>query len=157
MRDSRSTHVTATDLAQMGVCETQVVLDAKFGRRRARSQEAAARRGDHAHDTFHRQAVAIAPSLSTSKPTKPWCFIATVVFSAASAETVILRAFRDAWLRPTRIGRAVIWRYYRVSPAIAKLLVRRPLLRAIAWLVLQPLVTLASLLLCARAHGVRRR
>ncbi len=47
------------------------------------------------------------------------CFIADAAFAdqPLALEPFLLRRFRDETLRTTKLGRRVIWTYYRVSPA----------------------------------------
>ena len=53
------------------------------------------------------------------------CFIATAAYGRSDAPSVlILRAWRDRSLSKTRVGRALILAYYRVSPPIAAFLKR---------------------------------
>jgi 5-methylcytosine-specific restriction endonuclease McrA len=62
--------------------------------------------------------------------TKSDCFVATACFNDASHPTVIiLRKYRDARLTKSAIGRAFISRYYLYGPSLAKLVIRRPILK----------------------------
>jgi hypothetical protein len=61
------------------------------------------------------------------------CFVATVAYGDEDAiEVRFLRVFRDRVLRQRRIGRVVIWLYYRWGPCAAALVQRVPLLSRIA-------------------------
>lgn len=57
---------------------------------------------------------------------RPRCFVATSAFGPRAPETQLLRAFRDERLRNSQAGRRFIFAYYRVSPAIARVLDRIP-------------------------------
>jgi len=58
------------------------------------------------------------------------CFIATATFDGEDHPTVLaLRNFRDTVLKPTVMGRAFIWFYYRVGPVAGKIVRRQPLLK----------------------------
>lgn len=46
--------VSASDLAQMGVCERLVVFEQRYGKRRTPMQQQAIRRGQYAHQRFYR-------------------------------------------------------------------------------------------------------
>lgn len=69
----------------------------------------------------------------------PKCFIATAVFGPASREVEVLRNIRDQVLEPKAAGRAFISAYYRISPPIAVLFAKRPLIAAVARFALKPL------------------
>lgn len=61
-----------------------------------------------------------------------WCFIATAVYGEYDApEVAILRRFRDEELQQSWDGRLLIASYYRLSPCVAKILVKSPLLTKI--------------------------
>lgn len=59
------------------------------------------------------------------------CFIATACYGSADCvEVMEFRRFRDEVLVPSWLGRQVVHLYYRLSPPIAALLRRKPILRA---------------------------
>ncbi|MBA1250426.1 cold-shock protein [Pseudomonas luteola] len=59
------------------------------------------------------------------------CFIATAIYGDYDApEVVRLRQFRDRALLPSRAGRLLVRGYYRLSPPLARYLVRHPRLSA---------------------------
>jgi hypothetical protein len=71
----------------------------------------------------------------------PLCFIATAAYCSPSHPYVkILRDFRDRYLGPSKLGRALVDFYYNNSPFAADLIVEHKLLRAAARLNLIPLV-----------------
>jgi len=51
---SADLHVSASELAQMGVCERLVVFEKCYGKRRTQARQRAIRRGLHAHQRFYR-------------------------------------------------------------------------------------------------------
>jgi hypothetical protein len=141
-RHSRgANYVSASDLAQMGVCERRMVLAARLGDRRTAHQLAAAARGTRAHRRFFREALRRNAGVETSEPKGP-CFIATAVYGQGH-ETEVLRSFRDRVLRPCRTGRWLIGVYYRLSPALAHWLVLHPLAAAAVGVALRPVVASA--------------
>lgn len=119
--------VSASELAQMGVCERRVKFEHDRGRRRTPEQLQAMERGLRAHETFYRDGQDAARAGGR-------CFVATLVFGEAP-ETRILRCFRDQVLRPWPLGRRFIVVYYRFAPAVCRFLDRRPsLLPVTRWL-----------------------
>ena len=58
-----------------------------------------------------------------------------------------LRAFRDGYLLPNRIGRRFVELYYRYSPPIADTISQRQPLRRFVRVALMPLVALSKWLL----------
>ena len=50
---SKVLRVSASELAQMGVCERLVVFEKCYGKRRTLVQQQAIRRGQHAHQRFY--------------------------------------------------------------------------------------------------------
>ena len=55
-RQGHGSRVSATQLAQMGVCEKLVVFEHRHGKRPSEAQKVAIERGLRAHKRFHRQA-----------------------------------------------------------------------------------------------------
>lgn len=60
------------------------------------------------------------------------CFIATAVYGPDSVEVSRLRKFRDKKLRPHRLGRLGVKTYYFLSPPVARMAVRHPMISAVA-------------------------
>lgn len=54
----RRDSVSASELAEMAVCERRVLLSHLHGERRTKAQRDAMRRGLRAHDRFHREGLA---------------------------------------------------------------------------------------------------
>ena len=130
-----SASVSASDLAQMGLCERLVVFEHRYGKRRLPEQRAAIERGRREHERFYREG-RIASALTGR------CFIATMVFGEGP-ETQTLRAFRDQVLRRGPTGRRLIVTYYRVAPGVCKLLERQPWAHSVLRIALRPVVWLA--------------
>ena len=130
----RSFGVSASDLAQMGVCERMVKFEHHCGRRRTSDQLQAMDRGRRAHERFYLDR-------HDDGRSRGRCFVATLVFGEAP-ETRALRLFRDQAMRPRPLGRRLIVLYHRLAPTVCKVLERRPellpivrrMLRGIVWL-----------------------
>lgn len=140
-QQQRSKTVSATELAQMGVCERLVMFEHRHGQRRTRNQRASIHRGVEEHGRFYRDAVRLSER-------KGRCYIATLTFGPGS-ETAALRQFRDRILRPHAIGRRLIVAYYRTAPAICTVLEHCPSLHTVVKIGLRPIVWAADRIL----HG----
>jgi PKD repeat protein len=69
------------------------------------------------------------------------CFVATAAYgSYLDPEVVLLRGFRDQYLRQNSLGREFIDFYYRTSPPIAAVIAEHESLRLVARLALSPIV-----------------
>lgn len=60
--------VSASELAEMGVCERRVLLAHRHGARRTSAQRRAMRRGLRAHEQFHRDGLAAQEGESRRRP-----------------------------------------------------------------------------------------
>lgn len=60
--------------------------------------------------------------LKATRGSRGPCFIASAAFAnePSAKEVLILRRFRDQKLRPSPLGRRMIWLYYQVSPPVAR-------------------------------------
>lgn len=125
--------VSASELAQMGVCEQLVQFEHLYGRRRSAGQLADMARGDREHRRFFQEGL----------ERKGRCFIATLVYGEGR-EVAQLRSFRDRVLRPTALGRSLILVYYQVAPAICRLLEGRSAAIRAVQLLLRPAVWIAG-------------
>ncbi|MDC0715868.1 CFI-box-CTERM domain-containing protein [Nannocystis bainbridge] len=75
-----------------------------------------------------------------------FCFVATAAYGAPwAAQVAALRAFRDAWLKPSATGLDLVRFYYAYSPPLARVIAGEPLLRGLARVVLQPVADAARL------------
>lgn len=137
---TRMRYVSATDLANMFVCERRVLLQARYGPRNDPCVRRNAEHGELRHSSFHQDAMRRVPGLLTSEPVDKRCFIASAVFGPNATETIALRRFRDRVLLPRAIGRVLVQAYYFVSPAIARCLSRHCSLRRLCSIVLSALV-----------------
>lgn len=119
--------VSATNLAKMLVCENQIVLARRLGKRsNTREQQRRADAGNRMHDAIHKaeirhsRAGGVGPvSLQGRKSVDSRCFIATAVFGMDAPETWRLRRFRDEQLMKSGAGRAFVRIYYAISPPVA--------------------------------------
>jgi uncharacterized delta-60 repeat protein len=76
------------------------------------------------------------------------CFIATAAYgSLLDKHVVVLREFRDVYLKTNDLGRSFISLYYRFSPKIAEIIGNNALLRQAVRICLWPLVAFSSIML----------
>lgn len=136
VRNKKAKSVSASELAQMGVCERLVVFEHRYGKRHTASQHAAIRHGLKEHDQFYQDGVRMSAR-------KGRCYIATLMFGTAQ-ETTTLRIFRDQVLRPNATGRWLIVMYYKTAPGVCAMLERWPWLQPIVRAMLRPVVWAAS-------------
>jgi len=86
-------------------------------------------------------------STSTSKSSDSGgCFIATAVYGSEYAdEVIILKQFRDNWLKQSSFGKLFIKIYYFLSPSIANHLVRHTAIKEIVRrIIIVPVIKIAS-------------
>lgn len=118
--------ISVTDIASLGICEQQTILDHKHGKARSKKLQHLAKGGIREHAAYDKQVSSISD---------PRCFIVSAVFGACAPETHLLRAFRDKHLMPYWWGRHFCCCYYRLSPKLTPLLMSNPhLLAAIRFL-----------------------
>ncbi|MFQ6021843.1 MAG: S8 family serine peptidase [Acidiferrobacterales bacterium] len=85
------------------------------------------------------------PAASVSSSSSSSCFVATAAYGSPMVKEVrYLRAFRDEYLLPNRIGRAFVTFYYRYGPAAADYIREREFLRSLVRAGLTPLVALSK-------------
>lgn len=135
--------VSASELAQMGVCERRVKFEHDCGRRRTHEQMRVMERGLRAHEEFYREGQDGGDSR---------CVVATLAFGEAP-ETCILRCFRDQVMRRRALGRRLIVVYYRLAPAACRFLNRRPRLLPVTRWLLRGVISVAGRWLEWQRHG----
>ena len=80
------------------------------------------------------------------------CFIATAGYGAPTdVEVGVLRDFRDRYLLTNRAGTACVRAYYRLSPPVARFIMRHEPVRNVVRAVLSPVVALARFTVCSHA------
>ena len=141
----RRRSVSASELAQMGVCERLVVFEHRHGKRRTRAQRSAIERGLQAHERFYLDGQA-------GSEARGRCFIATMLCGEGH-KTRVLRRFRDRALRPWAWGRWLIVLYYRVAPGMCEVLARWPVVQSAIRVALRPGVWCAERWLQTREGG----
>jgi hypothetical protein len=76
------------------------------------------------------------------------CFIATAAYGSPFEKHVkVLRKFRNAYLLPTKVGRAFVNAYYSLSPAAADFIAHHDTLRALTRTALLPFVGMSYVML----------
>lgn len=76
------------------------------------------------------------------------CFIATASFGDADLQpVVVLRQFRDRYLKASALGNKFIQFYYSISPQFADVISNSPILKALVKTALVPVVIVADLML----------
>lgn len=118
-----SEYLPASKLAAMGYCETQMLLEKRYGKRQTKAQAKASREGRQEHARFDRVVVSEHNRTVASSQDKR-CFIATAVYGGSDPRTQSLRDWRDLHLAPHWWGRICIWFYYATSPWIAGFLAK---------------------------------
>lgn len=74
------------------------------------------------------------------------CFIATASFdSPRSPEVLILRQFRDQFLKQNKFGRSFIYHYYKQSPKLVPLILKYKVLKLTARAIIKPIASLLAL------------
>lgn len=134
-----SKKIPVTEFAKMGYCETLFVLNKKHKNpEKAYRDQAAINRGNKEHDAF--DARVKKQHVPFKEATDKRCFIASCVYGQEHPKTEQLRQFRDAQLRPSAIGRALVKLYYRVSPSVLPLLENHPVLKRMSAHILNAIV-----------------
>lgn len=135
-RPLRISRVSASELAQMGVCERLVLFEHRYGQRRTAQQRKGIAQGNREHRRFFRE--------GQEQPVgKGRCFIATLIYGNGR-EVSVLRVFRDRVLRFSIFGRGVILRYYRAVLLVCRTHVRHPWLIRLMRALLRPVVSMVA-------------
>lgn len=114
--------LSATELAEMGVCEQRVLLRHRYGPRLTEPQHARIEQGLRAHRRYRDEgASSRAAGVADGR-----CFIASCLFGSSSWQADGLRCYRDDVLLPRPIGRIVLRIYYATAPAFCAALRRYP-------------------------------
>lgn len=128
-RARSDTTIAASQLADMGFCETKVFLKSTLGDRDTERSARLRDEGKVRHQAIHEAAVQHhnrQPSYVDKR-----CFIATAVYGGADPRTDQLRRFRDERLMRTSAGRMLVKLYYWISPSIADFITGATWLRPI--------------------------
>ena len=127
LSDASHQHTNASDLAQMGYCERQVVFKYATGDRATPAQRKAREEGEAAHRHAHE--LALASQNASRQAPDSRCFVASCLYGIDDPRTDLLRAWRDRVLQPRMSGRVLISAYYSAGPAMVRLLQAAPRLR----------------------------
>lgn len=118
-------YTSLTEIVSVCYCEQKTVFDIQFGKQKTARTKQYAIEGEKAHKAFERR------GRVTGSPDSR-CFIATAVYGDTANETNFLRHWRDTTLLTTGWGRVLVIAYYRLSPPLAALAKRVPVLQRIA-------------------------
>jgi len=87
------------------------------------------------------------PSSGSSSSSSGGCFIATAAYGDYDHPMVqLMREFRDRYLLVNSFGRAFVDLYYRYSPALARVVAKRELIKALVRFNLTPIVGASAVL-----------
>lgn len=123
--------IAASDLAEMGFCESKVLLKSTLGDRDTEHSAQLRAEGTIAHQQVHQAAVKHHNERPAAGTLDKRCFIATAVYGGQDSRTEQLRQFRDRRLMRTSSGRKLVELYYWISPSIADMITEAPWLRPI--------------------------
>ena len=126
---SSETTIAASQLADMGFCETKVFLKSTLGDRDTEQSAKLRGEGKAKHQAIHEAAVQ--HHNRRPSPVDKRCFIATAVYGVNDPRTDQLRRFRDERLMGTSAGRKLVGLYYWISPSIADFITEATWLRPI--------------------------
>jgi len=122
-------HTSATELADLSVCETKVVLDRKltnrFIKKHSEKQKKSIRIGNKKHEQHHK-------NVTRHYKEDKRCFIATATFGNEHPITASFRLFRDEKLEKSKAGKIFIKIYYATSPALATIIDKSPSIKKIS-------------------------
>jgi hypothetical protein len=119
----------------MGVCESLVLFEHRYGRRRSAQQRKDMAQGNREHRRFFWE--------GQEQPARKGRASSLLVYGD-EREVSVLRVFRDRVLRPSIFGRGVILGYYRAAPVVCRMLVGHPWLTRLMRALLRPVVWMAT-------------
>lgn len=119
MKTRRSKYTSASQLAQMAVCERQVLLRTRMGDRKTAQQAVRAKWGNEVHDRIHREGHTPSPILH-ERPTDERCSIRTEVYGVDAPETARSHLHLDEVQIGTSTGNWLVILYSRFSLRIAR-------------------------------------
>ncbi len=75
------------------------------------------------------------------------CFIATICYGVDGKEVLVLKKFRDKFLRKHKIGELLVNFYYKFSPIISRKIKRQTVMQGFFIVILKPIVYIAKKLI----------
>lgn len=117
--------LAATELAKLGKCEKQLLLNNVYpDTRQNKDVEEKRLQGIEKHKMFEEENQRMISSQRNVKqydtPADKRCYIATAVFGVSAPETLKLRKWRDDFLKNYYLGRQFINVYYKISPYLIR-------------------------------------
>ena len=120
MKKRRSKYTSASQLAQMAVCERQVLLRTRMGDRKTAQQAVRAKWGNEVHDRIHREGHTPTHILH-ERPTDERCSTRTEVYGMDAPETASShRPLNEVRVGPST-GNWLVMLYSRLSPPITRM------------------------------------
>jgi len=105
--------VRVTDIAQMAMCERQMLFDDEYGHKRSGRVDRLRKKGIRVHKKYEQ---ALKPVAGDRR-----CYVATSLFGPRAWQTEVFREYRDSKLLTNIAGRSIVQLYYWVSPAFIRL------------------------------------
>lgn len=117
--------ISATELAKLGKCEKQLILNNVYQNTKENKEVEEKRlKGIEQHKVFEENNKRIMENQRNTpqydRPVDKRCYLATAIFGVSAPETIFLRKWRDDFLKKYYFGRVFIKYYYSISPFLIR-------------------------------------